>query len=689
MREFRDYETQDDGRKFTELYNVNKLTSAGVTDSSKVVISTIQRVFSVLRGVDVPEDDDPGIDDFQPPAPVDVDYNPALPPEAFDLIIIDECHRSIYGVWRGVLEYFDAHLLGLTATPTKQTYGFFQQNLVSEYTYPQSVADGVNVDFEVYRIKTKISSNGSTIDAGTIVPKQDRQTRQQRFEELEEDFEYKESQLDREVTSMAQIRLILETYRDRMFTEIFPGRKTVPKTLIFAKDDNHAEEIVNMARMVFGEGNDFAAKITYQAKDPKNLLQQFRNSPTLRIAVTVDMIATGTDVKAIECVFFMRDVKSRTYFEQMKGRGARTINDADFQTITPDATHKERFIIVDAVGVTEHPFTDAKPLERTKSVTLQQLFERAATFTITEDETATLAARLARLERELTPKERQEVTELANGPLTGITNQLMTIADDDVLVAIEESVPKDANGMPEPKALAVAMREYINTIVTPLAGNAPLRTRLLEIRASHDRIIDEVSVDELLQSGGVVDYDKCREVIKNWKQYLEDNKNEITLIQVLYSQPKGAQITFKELRELADRIAAPPRSWTIDLIWNAYQALEVDNVKRTDKHTATDLITLIRYTLEVDHELVTYAETVEGRYTNWLAQQAQKGVHFTEGQRWWLDRIKDTIIQSAHMNIDDLSLAPFTERGGIDGAGRDLGNNAQTLIDDLNRTLAA
>ena len=689
MREFRDYETQDDGRKFTELYNVNKLTSAGVADSSKVVISTIQRVFSVLRGVEVPEDDDPGIDDFQPPGPVTVEYNAALPPEAFDLIIVDECHRSIYGVWRGVLEYFDAHLLGLTATPTKQTYGFFQQNLVSEYTYPQSVADGVNVDFEVYRIKTKISEQGSTIDAGTIVPKQNRQTRKQRFEELEEDLEYKETQLDREVTSTAQIRLILETYRDRLFTEIFPGRKTVPKTLIFAKDDNHAEEIVNMARMVFGQGNDFAAKITYQAKDPKSLLQQFRNSPTLRIAVTVDMIATGTDVKAIECVFFMRDVQSRTYFEQMKGRGARTINDADFQAITPDATHKQRFIIVDAVGVTEHPFTDAKPLERTKSTSLKQLLERAATFTITEDETATLAGRLARLERELTPKERQEISELANGPLTKITNNLMTIADDDVLVGIEESVPKTTDGKPEPKALAAAMREYINSVVTPLAGNAPLRTRLLEIRASHDRIIDEVSVDELLKSGGVVDYDKCREVINNWKQFLLDNKDEITLIQLLYSQPKNAKITFKELRELADRIAAPPRSWTIDLIWNAYQALEADNVKRADKHTATDLITLIRYTLEVDRELVPYAVTVEDRYTTWLAQQAQKGVQFTEAQRWWLDRIKDTIIQSASMKVDDLSLAPFTERGGIDGAGRDLGANAQTLIDDLNRVLAA
>jgi type I restriction enzyme R subunit len=689
MREFGDYETQDDGRKFTELYNVNKLTSAGVADSSKVVISTIQRVFSVLRGVEVPEDDDPGIDDFQPPAPVAVEYNPALPPEAFDLIIVDECHRSIYGLWRGVLEYFDAHLLGLTATPTKQTYGFFQQNLVSEYTYPQSVADGVNVDFEVYRIKTKISEQGSTIDAGTIVPKQDRQTRKQRFEELEEDLEYKESQLDREVTSKAQIRLILETYRDRLFTEIFPGRTTVPKTLIFAKDDNHAEEIVNTARMVFGQGNDFAAKITYQAKDPKSLLQQFRNSPTLRIAVTVDMIATGTDVKAIECVFFMRDVQSRTYFEQMKGRGARTINDADFQAITPDAKRKQRFIIVDAVGVTEHPFTDAKPLERTKSASLKQLLERAATFTITEDETATLAARLSRLERELTPKERQEITELANGPLTKITNNLMTIADDDVLVGIEESVSKTADGEPEPKALAAAMREYINTVVTPLAGNAALRTRLLEIRASHDRIIDEVSVDELLQSGGVVDYDKCREVINNWKQFLVDNKDEITLIQILYSQPKNAKITFKELRELADRIAAPPRSWTIDLIWNAYQALETDHVKRADKHTATDLITLIRYTLEVDRELVPYAVTVEDRYMTWLAQQSQKGVQFTEAQRWWLDRIKDTIIQSASMKVEDLSLAPFTERGGIDGAGRDLGTNAQSLIDDLNRVLAA
>ena len=689
LREFNDYTTPGDGRKFTELYNVNKLTSAGVAASSKVVISTIQRVFSVLSGNEVADEDDPNIDEFAPPAPVVVEYSSDLPPESFDLVIVDECHRSIYGVWRGVLDYFDAHVLGLTATPTKQTYGYFQQNLVSEYTYAQSVADGVNVDFEVYRIKTEITDKGSTIDAGTFVPMQDRRTRAQRLEELETDFEYLPGQLDRDVTSLAQNRLILETFRDRLFTEIFPGRSVVPKTLIFAKDDNHAEVIVETAQSVFGMGNDFVSKITYTAKNAKSLLQQFRNSPTMRIAVTVDMIATGTDVKPIECVFFMRDVRSRTYFEQMKGRGARTINDADFQAITADAKHKDRFVIIDAVGVTEHPFVDAAPIERSKSLTLKQLMERAATLTITEDETATLASRLARLERELKPAERAEIHTLAGAPLTKLTGDLLTIADGDVLADIEAQVPRDTDDKPEPRALNAAMRDYINRIIKPLAGNPPLRQRLLEMRAKHDRIIDEVSIDILLGAGGVIDYDKCRDVIANWKQYLEDNKNEISLIQVLYSQPAGAKITFAALRELAEKIAAPPRSWTIDLIWAAYQALDNEHVKQADKHTATDLIKLIRYTLEIESELVPYAITVEERYVNWLAVQAQNGVEFTEDQLWWLDRIRDTIIQSANVSVDDLALAPFTERGGIDGAGDALGPNAAAIIDDLNNTLAA
>lgn len=262
IAEFQNYRTPGDGRRFTEIYNVDKLTSAGTLPSSNVVSSTIQRVFSVLRGQTVSSDDDPNLDDYVPEAPVTVTYSRELPPETFDLLIVDEAHRSIYGVWRGVLEYFDAHVIGLTATPGKQTFAFFRQNLVSEYTYPQSVADRVNVDFDIYRIRTQISEQGGTINTGTIVPKVDRRTRKQRLEALDEDFEYTHKQLDRAVTAKNQIRLVLETFRDRLFTEIFPGRSTVPKTLIFAKDDAHAEEIVTTVREVFGKGNDFAAKIT-------------------------------------------------------------------------------------------------------------------------------------------------------------------------------------------------------------------------------------------------------------------------------------------------------------------------------------------------------------------------------------------------------------------------------------------
>ncbi len=335
LREFQNYATPDDGRRFTELYNVDKLTGAGMVGSSHVVISTIQRVYAAMRGQPVPKDDDPGLDAALPDAPVEVVYTPELPPEAFDLIIVDEAHRSIYGVWRGVLEYFDAHVVGLTTTPVKQTFGFFRGNLVSEYTYAQSVADNVNVDFDVYRIKTEVTEQGATIDAGATVPVKDRRTRVQRYQTLDDDLAYTPGQLDRAVTARSQIRLVLETYRDRLYTEIFAGRSSVPKTLIFAKDDNHAEEIVTTVREVFGKGNDFAAKITYSARDPKQLLQSFRTSPSLRVAVTVDMIATGTDVKPLECVFFMRDVRSAAYFEQMKGRGARTSTPPTFRPSPP------------------------------------------------------------------------------------------------------------------------------------------------------------------------------------------------------------------------------------------------------------------------------------------------------------------------------------------------------------------
>ncbi|WP_207555733.1 DEAD/DEAH box helicase family protein [Intrasporangium flavum] len=677
LAEFQNYRTPGDGRRFTEIYGVDKLSSAGMLGSSSVVVSTIQRVFKALRNEEVTAVDDPGLDDYVPDTPVTVAYNPALPPETFDLVIVDEAHRSIYGVWRGVLEYFDSHVVGLTATPGKQTFAFFRQNLVSEYTYPQSVADRVNVDFDLYRIRTEISEKGGKIDAGLFVPKVDRRTRKERLEQLEEDYEYTHKQLDRAVTAKSQIRLVLETFRDRLFTEIFPGRSTVPKTLIFAKDDAHAEEIVTTVREVFGKGNDFAAKITYAARDAKGQLQAFRTSPSLRIAVTVDMIATGTDVRPLECVFFMRDVRSAQYFEQMKGRGARTITPADFQAVTPDASAKTRFVIVDAVGVTEHDFVEP-PLNRDKGVPLKKLLDKAAALSLTEDETATLASRLAKLELELTPGERAELDDVAGAPVRDIVRSLVNAVDPDT----QAQVVQDAT---DP---AAALQELLDEAIKPLAANPELRARILELRATHDRVIDEVNVDTLIDAHGVVDTTRAKSIVESWSAYLTEHRDEITAIQ-LATEAKERRIAFADIQELADRISRPPYNWTTDLIWDAYAAVDVDRVRHNDRHTLTDLVSLLRYTVGVDSELVPYADQVRERYAAWLAQQEQAGTTFSPLERWWLDRMVEVIASSAGITADDLDQAPFTDKGGIDGALRDLGDRTGDLIDELNSGLTA
>lgn len=677
--EFANFRTPDDGRRFTELYPVDKLKSDAPADSASVVISTIQRVFKTLRGENVPAGDDAMLDSQIPDKPVTVTYNAALPPETFDLIIVDEAHRSIYGQWRAVLEYFDAHVIGLTATPGKQTFAFFRQNLVSEYTYEESVSDGVNVDFEIFRIETEVTAEGSRIEAGTHVPLVDRRTREKRMETLDEDVVYTPTQLDRMVTSTSQIRLVLETYRDKLFTHIFPGRSEVPKTLIFAKDDAHAEEIVRCVREVFGRGNEFAAKITYSAKDPKGHLKAFRTSSQLRVAVTVDMIATGTDVKPLECVIFMRDVSSGQYFEQMKGRGARTISKSDFQAVTPDAEAKTHFVLVDAVGVTEHEFV-APPLNREPGVSLEKLLKKAAAYELTEDETATLASRLAALERQVSDAERAELDDVA-GPssdLGSIVRGLVHAVNPDVQAAASE-------GAPDP---AAAVRDLLDEAVAPLADNPVLRSRIMELWRQHDRIIDEVTRDTIRRAEGVSRADSALEIVESWKKYLEDNRDEITALQVL-DEFKTHRVPFKALDDLARQIERTPERWTTEKLWAAYEQLDGAKVRPNPHARATDLVSLLRYALDLDDELVPYEDVVQERYESWLAQQAQAGATFSETERWWLDRMRDFVVTSAGITVDALDAEPFTQRGGVDGALRDLGDNAGNLLESLDKELTA
>ncbi|MED5801130.1 DEAD/DEAH box helicase family protein [Gordonia sp. Z-3] len=686
--EFENFVPRDDGRRFGEIYNVQRLSGRTVLGSTNVALSTIQRLYLLLQGRELPEvDDDVDGDLDEPDRPVDAVYNPAVPPETFDLIVVDECHRSIYGRWRSVLDYFDAPIIGLTATPTKQTLGFFDQNLISEYPYERSVIDGVNVPFDVYRIRTEITEQGATIEANTVVPIRDRKTRVQRYEELDDDYAYAGAAIGRDVIAEDQVRTLLSTFRDRLYSDIFPGRSAVPKTLIFAKTDAHADVIVEQVREVFGEGADFAAKITYTASDAKQKLQDFRNSPTLRVAVTVDMIATGTDVRAIECVFFMRSVRSAVYFEQMKGRGSRVIDADDYAALTPDAhpgSTKERFVIVDAVGVTDSPLVDATPMERVPSLSLEQLLAKAGRMTISPDESATLAVRLAALASQLDPDEDAEITEVAGGTsLRDLARRIADASDDDAVVKA-----KDEGGH-------AAVRSLIDDGVAPLTSNPALRQRILDIRRQKDLLFDQVNADTVLSTERISWADASRDRVASFREYLAEHRDEIAAMQVVHGSGTGRP-TYRQLKTLAEQVARVPAIGSVDALWKAYA--ELGEIADPDhKAEVPDLIAILRHELSRESDgkakIQPFASAVEARLAAWLSEQERRGVAFSEQQLRWIDGIVDVVKTSVVITVDDLDQVPLSSLGGADRFALDFSistlEDAQALLDELNTELTA
>ncbi|CAN5165020.1 type I restriction-modification enzyme R subunit C-terminal domain-containing protein [soil metagenome] len=690
LKEFQSFSTPDDGRKFTELYNVQHLSSNHIDPVSRVTISTIQRVYSILRGETTMDEELDEHSAFELTSGLlPVEYDPKLPPEFFDVVIVDECHRSIYGVWRQVLDYFDAFTIGLTATPNKQAFGFFNQNLVMEYGHEQAVVDGVNVDFDVYRIKTEITERGSTIDAGLWTRFRERQTRRSRWELLEDDLPYTPAELDKKVVARDQIRTVLETFRDRLFTEIFPGRSDVPKTLIFAKDDAHAEEIVQIARDVFGKGNDFVAKITYKATGRKtdDLIASFRTSANPRIAVTVDMIATGTDVKPLECVFFMRSVKSRTYFEQMKGRGVRVISDTDLQAVVPGATSKERFVIVDAVGVTETELQESPPLDRQPTAPLERLLKQVSFGVRDPDTISTIASRLARLDRRLSDLQRTQLTVLAGGTtLREIAGGIVGALDPDRQLAHAKEL---AGGVePSVDEITAVGRMLLDEAVAPLAQNPELRQRIVEVRRAFEQAIDETSADRMLEAGYSADAtDRARATVDSWERFCEEHRDEITALELLYTRPYTRRLTFREVKELAKAIERPPHRWTPDRLWEAYEALDRSKVRGSGQRVLTDLVSLVRVALHQEDELVPYPELVRERYRAWLLSQENARRVFTAEQHAWLERIRDHVAASLGISTEDFDYTPFREAGGLGKAAQVFGDDLGPLLEELNEVL--
>lgn len=684
--EYLAYRPPGTGRSFSEIYNVQKLGSAGLDKDAQVVISTIQRVYSVLTGRELTEEAEE-VSSFEAASADEerlVSYNPAMPIESFDLVITDECHRSIYGTWRQVLEYFDAFIVGLTATPSLHTLGFFGRNLVAQYPYERSVVDGVNVGFDVFRVRTEIGERGATVRAGYDLPVRDKRTRVERYETLSEDFRYTPDQIDRSVLVPNQIRIVLETYRDTLFTELFPGRKEVPKTLIFAKDDHHAEEIVGVVREVFGKGNDFARKITYRTDgaDPEALIRAFRNDYNPRIAVTVDMIATGTDVKPIEVLIFLRDVKSELYFEQMKGRGARTISPERLREVTPDAEAKTRFVLIDAVGVSESLKTVSQPLERDRVISFDRLIDEVAAGRRDDDAFATLAARLAALDRRISDKDRASITKAAGGiDLAGLAARLLDAIDPDGLAL---RVLKDA---PEPEQRMG--RETAKDQAAEIFDDPALRRLLKDVKAAADIRIDIVSTDAVVSSGW--DATRAADTVERFKRFLGERRDELVALQILYRLPYAQKrLTYEALDGLRDALKRPP--WLLEPvdIWRAYKRIASDKVSGNPAGTLADVVMLVRYAMGEAESLEPLPAVMAGRFNLWLGREERAGRSYTDAQKAWLVAIRDHLAVNVEIGTVDLMEAPeFSARGGILKARALFGTRLPALLDELTDVLVA
>jgi type I restriction enzyme R subunit len=700
-QEFMAFIPNDNNQKFTELYNVHRLKSNHIPKNSHVCISTIQRLYSILKGTELDEkaeEENPNERKFQPKEIPPIEYDAKLPIEFFDFIVIDECHRSIYNLWKQVIEYFDAFEIGLTATPDKRTIGYFEQNLVSEYSHEMAVADGVNVGYEVFVINTKVTQQGATLWKGEHFEHRERLSRRKRLELQDEDEIYSAQQLDKDVVNPNQIRTIIKTFKENL-PSIFKDRYDkdgtfeVPKTLIFAKTDSHANDIIDIVREEFAEENKFCKKITYNSEDPKSTLAQFRNDYHPRIAVTVDMIATGTDVRPLECLLFMRDVKSRNYFEQMKGRGTRTITLDDLKKVTPTAHYtKDHFIIVDAIGVTHSLKTDSRPLEKKPGVPLKDLLQAIAVGAREEELFTTLASRLARLDRQITEKEKKAFAEKANGKtVSQVVKELLNAFNPDVLDDLRLKVETENAG-----AAPAEKEDKYNELVTALQNNAAkvftgeFNEYIEHIRKVHEQRIDLSNPDEVLNVGWDKDNkDKATELVRDFTAWIEENKDELTALQIFYSQPyRRRELTYALITEVLEKLKADKPILAPMNVWRAYEALEKTNGSARNELTA--IVSLIRKVSGIDIPLTSYDKTVDKNFQQWILKK-NAGQHnlFSDEQMQWLRMIKDYVANSFHIDREDFDLSPFNAQGGLGRMWQLFGDKTDEIINELNEALAA
>ena len=642
--EFGTFRLTENGDAFNTIFTVNRLRSSSIPSDSNVVISTIQRLFSFLRG-DTIEDND-NDDDNEPTEEVVLPPNPNLPHDYFDLIIIDECHRSIYGNWRKVLEYFDtARLVGLTATPIPETMAFFNNNRIVNYTLEKSIVDGVNVDCRVYRIKTKATENGGAILEGEKIKEETRYTGVVKTISNKETKTYTNKELNRSVINPAQIKLILSTYRDVVYTELFndPQRDAnfdyLPKTLIFALNETHASNIVQIAKEVFGHTDDrFVQKITYSAGDSNELIRQFRNDKDFRIAVTCTLVATGTDVKPLEVLIFMRDVESLPLYIQMKGRGVRTIGDEQLRNVTPNAFSKDCFYLIDAVGVTEHEKTIPTITDEltTKIITLKELLEQITHGYLPDEHLKRLAATLSRIYNKADNSQRTEFIRLANDDMKELASRIYEAFENNILPPFIST--KEPNN--ERKGL-----------VAPLANHADARRYLLILAAGFVNTLMP-GEDTLISKGFSIE--EAKSTTEAFEDFCKEHSDEIEALRIIYNN-EGEPITYSMLKDLENKLKMANNHFTSKQLWNSYAILNPNSVRRSstkeESDALTNIIQLVRFALHQIERLDSVVSTSKQYFNLWLGQNQRE---ITDKQREVISRIVDYIASNGACTIKEI-----------------------------------
>lgn len=645
--EFGMFRLTETGDPFNTIFSVNRLRSGKIPSDSNVVISTIQRLFSLLKGEDVTDsDDDENYNDDESNI-ITLPENPNLPPDFFDLIIIDECHRSIYGSWRQVLNYFSsAKMIGLTATPAPETLAFFNHNRIVNYTLEKSIADGVNVDYRVFRIKTQATEDGGAILEGERVKRVTRYNGEVKNVKTDEAKTYTSTELNRSIVNPAQIKLILETYRDAVYTQMFndpprePNIDYLPKTLIFALNDNHASNIVKIAKEVFGKEDDeqFVQKITYSAGDSNELIRRFRNDKEFRIAVTVTLVATGTDVKPLEVVMFMRDVESESLYVQMKGRGVRTIGDEQLRNVTPNAHSKDMFYLVDAVGVTEHEMVVTRPGTEPQPhmISLKELLEKITHGNVDDDYLRTLAGRLSRIYNKCNDKQRIQFAELALADMKDIAVNIYDTLERGLL-----PVYKDIN---EPNLERKAL-------VAALAHHPAAREYLLILNAGFIEIL-QPGEDTLIFSG--FSLEEAGETTKAFETYVNEHKDEIEALRIIYNN-QGEPLTYAMLKELELKLKYANSKFNSTLLWNTYAIIKPELVTKfstkEEKDALTNLIQLVRFVYNQIPRLESLYPTANSFFNLWCGK---RGRDITGTQRNILKQIINYIVSNGTCTIKDI-----------------------------------